>query len=102
LLLKWRGLALRKSKAALDNGKANAMMRDRRNDMSNAKLPEGKSKTATRKRAMTNDGTVWTTWHCVTDDGILVIDRQWHGQYKKGEWRFILEKETKVITYEEA
>jgi hypothetical protein len=70
--------------------------------MSNAKLPEGKSKTATRKRIIINhNGDVWTTWHCITDDGTLVIDPQWHGQYKKGEWRFIIEREVKTITYEE-
>jgi hypothetical protein len=100
LLLKWRGLALHKSKAGLDSGKADAMMRDRRNDMSN--LPQGTTKTFTRKRVIINKtGVVWNTWWTVTSDGTLIIDPNYHSQCKAGEWRYIIEREVKTITYEE-
>jgi hypothetical protein len=65
-------------------------------------LPEGKSKTAERVRIIINrTGDVWTTWYKVYDDGTLWIDYNGYGQYKKGEWRYIIEREVKTITYEE-
>ena len=65
-------------------------------------LPANKTTTATRKRIIINaNGNVWHTWYCITDDGTLIIDPQGHGQYKTGEWRYIIEREVKTITYEE-
>jgi hypothetical protein len=75
------------------------MMKEKEN-MSN--LPESKSKTLTRKRVIINKtGLVWNTWWTITKDGTLVIDPNYHSQYKAGEWRFIIEREVKTITYEE-
>ena len=65
------------------------------------KLPENKTKTAKRVRVMLNNGEVWHTWYMVTEDGTLIIDPQGYGQHKAGTWRYILERETKTITYEE-
>jgi hypothetical protein len=75
------------------------MMKEKENM---SKLPEGITKTFTRKRAIINaTGVVWNTWWAITNDGTLVIDPNYHSQYKAGEWRFIIEREVKTITYEE-
>jgi hypothetical protein len=62
-------------------------------------LPAPSTKTSTLKRVMTNDGTVYVTWYKVTDDGILVLDPQWHAQYRAGEWQYVYEKKTTTIEY---
>ena len=64
-------------------------------------LPANKTTTATRKRVLVNTGGWYASWYMVTDDGTLVIDPQGYGQYKAGEWRYIIETETKTITYSE-
>ena len=65
-------------------------------------LPSSHNKTLSRRRAITNNGTMWTTWWAVTPDGTLVIDPNYHTQYKAGEWRYIVETETRTFTYSEA
>lgn len=66
-------------------------------------LPANVTKTASRKRIIINaSGEMWTTWYKVFADGTLWIDPQGHGQYKAGTWRYIIERETKTITYSEA
>jgi hypothetical protein len=66
-------------------------------------IPKGYTKTFARKRVIINaTGNVWGTWHRILDDGTLVIDRDYRTQYAAGEWRFIIERETRTVTYEEA
>lgn len=64
-------------------------------------LPASKSTSNIRKRVLANNGAWWGTWYMVTDDGTLIIDPQGRTQYKAGEWRYIVEREVKTITYEE-
>ena len=64
-------------------------------------LPENKTTTARRVRALVNTGGWYASWYMVTDDGTLIVDPQGYGQFKAGTWRFIVEREVKTISYEE-
>ena len=64
-------------------------------------LPQEKNTTAKRQRVLLNNGQWYATWYKVLSDGTLVLDEQYHSTYKKGEWRYIWENETKSITYSE-
>ena len=64
-------------------------------------LPENKTTNAKRIRVLVNTGGWYAKWYMVTDDGTLWVDEQGYGQFPKGTWRYILERETKTITYEE-
>ena len=65
-------------------------------------IPKGYTKTFIRKRVFViATGDAWHTWKAILKDGTLVIDPNYHCQYKAGEWRFIIERETRTVTYEE-
>lgn len=63
-------------------------------------LPATITKTLPRRRVqILRTGDIYKQWGEWDKEGTIYVDAHGHAQYKAGEYRFIIEIETRTITY---